>query len=235
MHRQALDLAVSRGFALSRHGFIDGLSGWPNDLMTKYWKTNQLIAESNWSYDQVKDQGSHGSMKEHVDAFARWHSAFAHMYLHAASYRRAMREDRAEFERALKPGGVGYRLVPVTLTWRRSVAAGGVVVLRQEWVNRNSSFCPRRFPLRLELVGADGRAAFSAVDGDIHQEGWIAGPVYPVSSAFRLPEDLKPGAYDLRIALVDEQGQPRVKLGIEGADSESRYRLGTLRITPPGR
>ena len=59
-------------FALTRNGFIDGLSGWPNDLMARYWKNNQLIAEANWSYEQVKRDKTHGTMAEHVDGPPPW-------------------------------------------------------------------------------------------------------------------------------------------------------------------
>lgn len=55
IHRQALDLALAKGFALTRNGFIHGLSGWPNALMDKYWPDHQLIGEGNWSYEQVKN------------------------------------------------------------------------------------------------------------------------------------------------------------------------------------
>jgi hypothetical protein len=53
LHRQALDIAVAKGFAFTRNGFIDGLIGWPNDLMDRYWRDHQLIGEGNWSYEQV--------------------------------------------------------------------------------------------------------------------------------------------------------------------------------------
>lgn len=72
--RHALDAAQARGFSFSRHGFIDGLGGWPNDFMDAYWKSNPMLAEANWSYDQIKDDKTHGTMREHVDAYARWHS-----------------------------------------------------------------------------------------------------------------------------------------------------------------
>jgi hypothetical protein len=36
----------------------------------------------------------------------------------------------------------------------------------------------------------------------------------------------------VRIALVDQTGKPRIRLGIQGEDPEKRYTLGTVRIAP---
>jgi hypothetical protein len=110
MYRQGLDMAISRGFALSRHGFIDGMGEYPGQIMQKHWESNPLIGEANWSYNQIKG-GGHGTISQFIDEFIRWHSAYAHMYMHADSYRRAMRQDRDELERALRSGGIGYRFV----------------------------------------------------------------------------------------------------------------------------
>jgi hypothetical protein len=49
-----------------------------------------------------------------------------------------------------------------------------------------------------------------------------------VESVFSLPDKLKPGTYQLRLALVDETGNPQVRLGIDGADTLLRYRLGSV-------
>jgi len=230
INRQALDLALAKGFALTRNGFIDGLGGWPNDLMDKYWSDHQLIGEGNWSYEQVKKDKTHGSVAEHVNAFVRFHSAYAHLYMHAASYRQAMAEDRGEFERALRSKGIGYRFVLTAAAWESKRSPGQTLTLRQEWLNRNASWCVYPYRLRVFLMDSGGEVAWSEVNQAFDPRSWLAGTTYPAESAFRLPADLKPGDYDLRIALVDETGQPRVRLGIEGADPALRYQLGSVRI-----
>jgi len=228
--RQALDLALAKGFALTRNGFIDGLSGWPNDLMNQYWSDHQLIGEGNWSYEQVKKDKTHGSLVEHIDAFVRSHSAYAHLYLHSASYRQAMSEDRGEFQRALRPKGIGYRFVITSAAWESTRHPGETLTLRQEWVNRNASWCVYPYRLRLFLMNSGGAVAWSEVDQKFDPRSWLAGTAHTVESAFRLPAVLTPGDYDLRVALMDEAGKPQVRLGIEGADSALRYKLGLLRI-----
>ena len=137
MWRQALDVGVGYGVALTRNGYVDGLSGWPQDLMAKYWKTNPLIAEGNWSYDQVKDDKTHGTMKEHVDRFIQIHNMYAHIYMHANSYKRALAEDRKELERMPNQVESATGSCRSTLNWPRQVASGESVHLRQEWANRN--------------------------------------------------------------------------------------------------
>ena len=231
IHRQALDLALTKGFALTRNGFIDGLSGWPNDLMDRYWSDHQLIAEGDWSYEQVKKDKTHGTMAEHVDAFARFHSAYAHLYLHAASYRQAMTVDRAEFERALRPGGIGYRLALTSVAWEQNRRPGQLLTLRQEWVNRNCSWCVYPYRLKFFLVGADGNETWSGVDQTFDPRSWVRGSTYPVSSQFQLANHLKPGDYELLIALVDASGVPRVRLGNAGEIAGKRYQLGSVTIT----
>lgn len=48
----------------------------------------------------------------------------------------------------------------------------------------------------------------------------------------QLPQKLAPGDYEVRIALTDSTGTPRIKLAIEGLDSTGRYKLGVIRILP---
>ena len=230
LHRQALDIAIAKGFVLARNGFIDGLGGWPNELMASYWKTNPLIAEANWSYEQIKLDKSHGSVAEHVDAYIKWHSAYAHMYMHGDSYRQAMAQDRAQFERGLQPGGFGYRFVLASASWESTRQPGQVLTLRQKWVNRNSSWCEYPYRLKLYLVDHGGKLAWAGIDEKFDPRDWVNGATYAYDSVFRLPEELTPGMFDLRIALVDESGKPSVRLGIDGADDVRRCHLGSVVI-----
>jgi len=231
MRRQGLDLAAERGFAFARNGFIDGLSGWPNDLMLTYWRDHQIITEGDWSYEQVKRDKTHGSMTEHVDAFVKFHSTYAHLYMHAASYKQAMAEDRAEHERALQPGGIGYRFVLTSASWESTRRPGQTLTLRQEWVNRNASWCVYPYRLGVYLVDDRGQAAWSEADKVFDPRPWTGGNPRQVESTFKLPADLNPGIYEVRIALVDEQGNPRVRLGIAGVDAQLRYPLGKIAIS----
>ena len=231
LKRQALDFAIGKGFTMSRNGYIDGLSGWPQNLIQRYWSTNPMIAEGNWTYDQIKDHKTHGSMTEHVDAFIKWHSTYAHLYMHAASYKRSLREDKVELERALRPGGIGYRFVPLSVTWEDRLTPGETMTLKQKWVNRNVSWCPKPYRLKLYLTNAEGLTVFSGTDQEFDPRSWVAGKVYDRTSSFRLAKELPAGEYTMRIALVDELGEPCVRLGVEGCDAHLRYALGKVHIS----
>ena len=228
MKRQALDVAIENGLAFSRHGYIDGMSGWPNDLILRYWQANPMIAEANWSYEQVKKEKTHGTMPEFEDTFIRYHSMFAHMYMHSTSYKQAVVEDRDQVQRALKPGGIGYRFALTSASWESARLPGQTLTLRQEWVNHNVSWCVYPYRLKLYLLDSDGRDTWSEIDKSFDPRSWLSGTTYPVESVFSLPDKLKPGTYQLRLALVDETGNPQVRLGIDGADTLLRYRLGSV-------
>jgi hypothetical protein len=144
-----------------------------------------------------------------------------------------MREDRANFERGLESGGLGYRLVPTSLSWPRQVPAGNLLLVRQTWVNRNVARLYVQHPLKLYLTDAQGTEKFSESDTSFDERSWVRGKDYSLISVFHLQKELPPGVYDVRIALADGAGKPRIRLGIDGADSELRYKVGEIRILPP--
>jgi hypothetical protein len=69
-YRQALDIALSKHFALARHGFIDGLLLYDFLTMEKYWPQATMLAEGDWSYMDVKNHGTHGTIEENIAVMA---------------------------------------------------------------------------------------------------------------------------------------------------------------------
>ncbi len=232
LYGQALDLAIVKGFALARHGFIDGLDLLEMKVMETYWGRSPMWAEGGWSYSDVKNHGTHGTLEENLDIMLEWHSNFAHFYMDAESYKRAMREDRKTFERGLRSGGLGYRLVLTSASWREEVPAGHLFLLKQSWVNQNVGRLYKRFPLKLYLTDSQGNEKFSEEDRGFDETSWVQGETYSLTSVFHLPKELTPGIYDLRVALVDEEANPQIKLAIQGRDTRGKYKLGTIRILP---
>ena len=230
MYRQALDVALQRGFLLARHGFIDGLWYTDKKIMQREWTRTALMAEGDWSYLDMKNHRTHGTVDENIDVMLEWHSNYGHFYVDAESYRRLVTEDAARFERGLKAGGLGYRLVLESSAWPEVLAPGCLLVLKQTWENRNAGRCYRRHPLKLYLTDKAGKEAFSETDFSFDQTGWVRGTRQELYSVFHLPKDIPEGSYDLRIAMVDREGRPALKLGIQGKDNENRYLLGTLKI-----
>ncbi len=233
LYGQAVDVALSKGFGLAYHGFIDGQGLWCKQLFEKYWRQLPMWAESNWSYTDVKNHRTHGTLDEYLQVYSAWHANYAHYYMDADSYKRAMREDRTHFERGLQSGGLGYRLALTRASWREELPAGDLFLLTQTWANRNSGRLYVRHPLKLYLTDSQSAEKFSEVDRAFDETQWVKGETYPVISVFHLPKDLAPGVYDVRVALVDGTGQPRIKLAIKGADAQGRYSLGTIIVLPP--
>jgi hypothetical protein len=235
MYSQALDVAVANGFALAFHGFIDGTSTFirfEKKVMETYWRQRPILSESNWSYTDVKNHRTHGTLDEYLEVYPAWHTNFAHYYMDADSYRRAMREDRAHFERGLQSGGIGYRLALTSASWPPALEAGHLFVIRQTWVNRNAGRLYVKHPLAVYLTDARGNVKLNRRDDGFDPTGWVKGETYPVISVIPLPKNLAPGEYDVRIALVDHAGKPRIRLAIEGEDSEMRYVLGKVVVLP---
>jgi len=233
LYTKALDVALAHNFGLIWTGFIDGLAGWDRDLMQAYWKTNPIIAEDNWDYLEIKEQRTHGTLDENLDLMLDYHATLAHYYVRSKTYARAMKEDRANFERGLKNGGLGYRLLPTSLSWRTELPAGNLMSFKQTWVNRNVGRLCVQHPLRLYLTDAQGVEKFSEVDTSFDERTWVRGESYPFVSVFHLPKDLPAGDYDVRIALVGNDGKPRIRLGIEGLDTSGRYKVGMIHILAP--
>jgi hypothetical protein len=233
LRSKALDIALANGFGLIWTGFIDGL-GSPFDRITaeQNWREHPIIAEGNWNYDDMQDQRTHGTLDENIDVALFWHANYTHYYFTVDTYLRAMAEQKPVFERALRAGGLGYRLVPESLTWRESLPAGNLFVVKQTWVNRNVGRLYERHSLKLYLTDEQGNEKFSEVAGSFDETNWVAGETYPIVSVFHLPKELKPGTYDVRIALAGPNGKPRIRLGISGGDAERRYKVGQVQILP---
>lgn len=233
VYSKALDVGLERNFAFIRTGFIDRLRFFDRDFMEAYWRQAPLIAEGNWNYDDMKDQLTHGTLAENLKVMLEYHSNYAHFYFLPATYKRAIRQDRAFLENGLVSGALGYRLVLGSAAWSAELPAGDLLLIDQKWVNRSVGRLYVAHPLKLYLTDNQGNEKFSDLDTTFNEATWVQGETYTLTSVFHPPKKLASGVYDMRIALVDPAGNPRIKLAIDGRDSLGRYRLGTIRILPP--
>lgn len=233
MRRMALDEGIAHGTGLIHTGFIQGLSDnpWVEPMVGRYWQKLPVIGEG-WSYEEIKDDGTHGTLEEHLRGMLLYHLNAFHYYSDFYSYRRMMRDDPATIKEGLRGGGLGYRLVLTSASWPSELQAGHFLVLDQTWVNRNVGRLYVRHPMKIYLTDQDGKEKYSALDVDIDESLWVRGETYTHLSPVPLPENLPPGDYDLRVALVGRDGKPRIALAIQGVDAEKRYRLGTIRVLP---
>ena len=233
LHDQALDLSISKNTGLMDTGFIvaRGTTPWTRRMVERYWQTLPFAGEG-WAYEEIKDVGTYGTIEENVDVVLQYHTNFYHFYSYAQSYRRMIRDDQAVIEKGLRSGGLGYRLVLASASWPKELPAGHLLLINQEWMNRNIGRLYIHHPLKVCLLDAQGDEKFSALDWDIDVTKWVKGESYPRTSVIQLPQKLAPGGYEVRIALTDSTGTPRIKLAMEGLDSSGRYKLGAIRILP---
>ena len=67
LYAKAFDVAEANNFGFIWTGFIDGLSGkYDRVTMERFWPQHPIFAEGNWSYDEMKDQHTHGTVDENV-------------------------------------------------------------------------------------------------------------------------------------------------------------------------
>jgi hypothetical protein len=234
LYGNAVDVGISKGAGLIFTGFIEAIyiNGWLKAISGQYWRQLPLVGEG-YSYDEIKRQDSHGTMDETLRVLEDYHLNFYHFYLDATDYQHSQRDDRASVEKGLKSGGLGYRLALASANWREEVRAGALFLLEQNWVNRNVGRLYVEHPLKLYLIDSQGNEKYSELDYNLDETGWVQGKVYKHISVFHIPIGLASGEYEVRIALVDVSGKPRIGLAIEGADSDKRYRLGTVHVLPP--
>jgi len=190
-----------------------------------------MYAEGNWSYRDMIQEGTHGTLDENIEIMSAWHSNYGHFYVDWESYRSLRPEDRASFERGLRAGGIGYRLVLSEATWPDRLRSGQLLLLRQVWENQNVGRLYRRHLLKLYLVDRKGERHFSEIDESFDPRPWVRGEKYAVTSVFHLPADLAAGSYEVRIALIDPRaGEVAIALAMEGGDSDKTYRLGMVEV-----
>jgi hypothetical protein len=172
-------------------------------------------------------------LDENLEVVLSWHANFMHFYQDFESYRRCMREDKATFEKGLKSGGLGYRLVPVSISYPSEVEAGHIMLFRHSWENRNVGRLYAHRALKLFLIDDKGKEIFTLIEKGFNLTRLVKGETYSVVTSFKTKESIPPGKYNVLLALVDQNEKPDIQLGIEGNDGHNRYRIGTIRIIPP--
>lgn len=124
----------------------------------------------------------------------------------------------------------GYRFVMPRATYDTKVTPGGRFTLAHTWTNNGVGFSPRRYPLEVRFTDrATGKVAWRGLDTSLDQTAWFKGDVRDLRSSFTLPSGLKPGAYDLSVAMLGADGKPRIELAMpDGAGKV--YRIGTIDV-----
>lgn len=133
---------------------------------------------------------------------------------------------------------MGYRLMPVEVSWPATVKIGTHFKVQWQWANKGVAPCyPGGFPA-LTLKDDKGgivsvlsdeslnmKALKTAAPGKApvttHESDFIVGLIAPAT---------KPGKYDVYVSVGDRDGTPRIALPLVGDDGQRRYKLGSVGV-----
>lgn len=184
------------------------------------WKTAPVAFESCWDMRKWKDEG--------------WDIRFIFDYgldLHASYLNNKSAPipegTRDEIERFLRK--LGYRLVLRELTHPSAAEPGSSLSLNMTWENVGVAPPYRDYSLAFRLTDRAGNEAATVVS-ETSIKGWLPGEKQ-VDESMPLPADLKPGRYDLSLAVVDpETREPAIRLAIEGRGEDGWYRASEVEV-----
>jgi hypothetical protein len=95
------------------------------------------------------------------------------------------------------------------------------------WLNAGVAPVYREHRLAVELRSANGSGAFT-VPVDVRK--WLPGDAV-FDGPLYVPENLKPGKYTVRIAMLDPRTEkPAIALAIEGRQPDGWYELGEITV-----
>ena len=125
---------------------------------------------------------------------------------------------------------LGYRLAVDRAQFPKKVAPGGEMTLLTAFSNTAVGRFQYKYPLKVYFLDGNGQEVFSYVNVDSDFRNLLYGDVYNVYSSFEIPENLSEGIYQIAVAIVDEQGNPAIRLGMAGDDGNKRYILGDIEV-----
>jgi hypothetical protein len=122
---------------------------------------------------------------------------------------------------------MGYRFVLRSFSYPESITPSEKLSFTSWWENKGVAPCYKKYCLAIRLKNQK-RNEVIITDADI--TSWMPGDNLYDNSIF-IPVDMPEGEYQLQIGIVDRQlHQPKVKLGMEGKDSEGWYIVGSISI-----
>jgi hypothetical protein len=188
-----------------RTGIQDAWLRYPVSLETcgtpGHWK--------QWGYTDAQLQSI-------FDQAVRWHAASIN--IKSTPIPKDWQAKWDEFQKQ-----IGYRFVLRRLEYPKAVRAGQTMPVTSWWVNKGVT--PPYADLVLAFAIGD-----AAVETPVDLRKWVPGD-HVFDGNLYVPEDLKPGQYKLRAAMLDARTKkPAVKLAIQGLQGDGWYDLGTVRV-----
>lgn len=227
------DYAVSKGNCGWRGdswGDADSAGGGWNHHQFYYWPTHNRLPEA-WKTGTVAMEpgepegtlsGITVPVKRIVDDAIAWHATFAHNKSKAIPT-----EQISEIERLVKK--MGFRLVLRNMKFEDVVYAGSEMPVEMKFENTGIAPPYRDYRIAFRLKDKNNEY-FGTSLTDLSIRGWLPGEKI-ASSVFKIPSDVKPGKYEVEIALVLYNSiVHNIPLANHGRTADGWYSTGTLRI-----
>ncbi len=230
---RALDYAVHRGAGWRLDCWGDmgrpGHEGWSHMLdfypqqvvkahVEESWKRSPVSLETCATPLAWKDWGF--DLSYIFDQALRWHATSIN--IKSSQIPAPWRPQFDEFQKK-----IGYRFVLRRLEYPRAVHPGQMVMFRMWWFNGGAAPVYRDYIMALRIQSQQDGAILRT---SARVRDWLPGdsvfedPVY-------IPDKLKPGAYRLRLALLDARTlAPGIRLAIVGRQPDGWYDLGAITV-----
>jgi hypothetical protein len=168
-----------------------------------FWK------EKNWDVDYILEQA------------LRWHVSSLNVKSSAIPP-----EWKGKFDEFQKR--MGYRFILRRFEYPKTVRPGQMMSIKSWWLNKGVAPIYRDYTLALEFNSPDGS---EIVRLPVDARSWLPGDAIYDGQIY-VPDQLKPGRYQLRLALLDPRtGVPAVRLAIRGRDAEGWYKLDFINVS----
>jgi hypothetical protein len=229
----ALDYAVHRGAGWrldcwgdmgrpSHPGFAHMLDLYPEQVVKAraqdIWMRSPVSLETCGTPLSWKD-GNY-DLAYILDQALRWHATSINIKSTAIPA-----EWKPQFEEFQKK--IGYRFALRKFEYPKSVHAGRMAMFRMWWLNAGVAPVYRDYVLALEIRSP---AESRVIRTDAKVRDWLPGDAVFEDTLY-IPDDLKPGPYSLRVALLDLRTlAPAIRLAIEGRDQDGWYSLGPITV-----
>jgi len=187
--------------------------------MRDAWKKAPVSLEVCWVMQKWKNEG--WDVDHIIDESLKWH---------ISSFNSKSSAVPKEWESNVKRwlNRMGYRFVLRKFTYPARVKPNEVLAFTSWWDNKGVAPCYKPFSLALRIRGTDsGRILLTGADIN----SWLPGDNLYDGKVY-VPIDISPGEYQMELAIVDANRQPRVQLAIEGRQENGWYSLGSIEVVP---
>ena len=124
---------------------------------------------------------------------------------------------------------LGYRFVLREVNFQDSITKGDTLNLKIKVENKGVAPIYFQWPLVLYFFD-DQQNIVLKQPLDVHIRSWLPG-TSTVSTKIIIPDQLKPGKYDMKLAIHDpDSNQPAIMFANKGEDDQKRYLVGRLTV-----